>query len=283
MTLMSAFIADRNPPDLYETYLADGLFMPWASLLLDRLDACGACLDIACGTGVISRNLSDRVEVETIKAIDVAPPMISKAIALQQEQGLAPRAEFLEASALDLPFAPDSFDRAFCQQGLQFFPDKVRALSEAQRVLKPGGQLGAAVWTFAGDGNPVFAAFEEILARHVGADVLPIGPFSFGDAAALRSVATEAGLDVQSLDKETLTISLPPVREFVLFDLMFLGRPGPDGSLQPVVDPEDTAADALVEAIIADLAALVSEYVQEDGSLRAPTSAHLLVARKPVS
>ncbi|MEL6874316.1 MAG: class I SAM-dependent methyltransferase [Pseudomonadota bacterium] len=280
MTLMREFIADRSPPDLYETYLAHGLFMPWADLLLERLDACGVCLDLACGTGVASRKLSDRAEVESVKAIDVAPPMIAKAKALQQQQDLARKAEFLEASALALPFDDESFDMAFCQQGLQFFPDKVLALSEARRVLKPSGKLGAAIWTSARDGNPVFGAFEKVLEQHVGPDVLPLGPFSFGDGDAVLAVAEQAGLDVQSFGKQELLISLPPVRELVLFDLLFLGRPGPDGSLQPVIDPDDQAADELIEAIISDLAKAVSAFVTPDGSLRSPTTAHLLIAQK---
>ncbi|MEM8917558.1 MAG: methyltransferase domain-containing protein [Pseudomonadota bacterium] len=278
--MMREFIADRSPPDLYETYLAQGLFMPWADVLLDRLDARGTCLDIACGTGVVSRKLSGRADVESIKAIDVAPPMIAKATALQQAQDLAGKAEFIEASALALPFDDDSFDMAFCQQGLQFFPDKILALSEARRVLKPGGRLGAAIWTSAQDGNPVFGAFEKALEHHVGSDVLPMGPFSFGDGEAVLAVAEQAGLDVGSVEKQELLITLPPVRELVLFDLLFLGRPGPDGSLQPVIDPDDQSADALIEAIISDLAKAVSAFVTSDGSLRAPTTAHLLIARK---
>jgi ubiquinone/menaquinone biosynthesis C-methylase UbiE len=34
-----------------------------------------------------------------------------------------------------------------CQQGLQFFPDRLAALSEMRRALKPGGQLAIAAWS----------------------------------------------------------------------------------------------------------------------------------------
>ena len=39
-----------------------------------------------------------------------------------------------------LPFADDSFDLAYCQQALQFFPDRPAALRELRRVLVPGGR-----------------------------------------------------------------------------------------------------------------------------------------------
>ncbi len=279
MSLISDFIAGRTPPDLYETYLSKGLFMPWADPLIEAVAASGACLDIACGMGVISRKLSDLPEVATISSIDVAPPMIAKAEALQREKDYAPRAKFQVASALELPFDEDIFDVALCQQGLQFFPDKVLALREAARVLKPGGSLGAAVWTSAHDGNPVFGAFEDILARNIGSDIVPIAPFSYGDPDEIRSVAEQAGLDVQAVERREMITTLPAVRDFVLFDVIFLGRPDADGALQAVIDPEDDAADELIEMIIAELTDAVRQYAQDDGTLKSPTTTHFLLAK----
>ncbi len=278
MSLISDFIAGRTPPDLYETYLSGGLFMPWADTLIEAVAASDACLDIACGTGVISRKLSDLPEVATLSSIDVAPPMIAKAKALKQEKGYATRAEFQIASALDLPFDDDVFDVALCQQGLQFFPNKVLALQEAARVLKPGGRLGAAVWTAGHDGNPAFGEFEDILARNIGSDIVPIAPFSYGDADEIRSVAEQAGLDVQAVERREMITTLPAVRDFVLFDVIFLGRPGADGALQPVIDPEDDTADELIETIIAEMTDAVRPYVQDDGTLRSLTTTHILLA-----
>ena len=38
-------------------------------------------------------------------------------------------------SATELPFADGSFEVVFCQQGLQFFPDRAAAMREMSRVL----------------------------------------------------------------------------------------------------------------------------------------------------
>lgn len=253
--------------------------MPWSDPLIEAVAASGACLDIACGTGVVSRKLSDLPEVATISSVDVAPPMIAKAETLQREKDYALRAKFQVASALELPFDEDIFDVALCQQGLQFFPDKVLALREAARVLKPGGRLGAAVWTSAHDGNPVFGAFEDILARNIGSDIVPIAPFSYGDPEEIRSVAEQAGLDVQAVERREMITTLPAVRDFVLFDVIFLGRPDADGALQPVIDPEDDTADELIETIIAEMTDAVHQYVQDDGTLKSPTTTHFLLAK----
>jgi SAM-dependent methyltransferase len=53
----------------------------------------------------------------------------------------------LERSALDLGLPDANFDVVLCQQGLQFFPDKLIALREMRRVLDDGGRLAIGVWT----------------------------------------------------------------------------------------------------------------------------------------
>jgi len=280
MPLITDFVADRALPDLYETYLVEGLFAPWAEVLIDTVQPAGQCLDIACGTGIVSRKLSDLSQVTGVKAIDVAPPMIDKAVALQKEKDWAAKVDFQVASALELPFDANSFDAIFCQQGLQFFPDKPAALREAARVLKPDGSMIFGVWTSAHDGNPVFGAFENIVAEYLGQDLVPFGPFSFGNEESLRNVAEEAGVRIESLVRHELITSLPDVRTLVLFDMLFLGRPAPDGSLQPVIDPKDPDGDAIIEQIIDQLSQETDSYLGTDGSLKAPTTAHIMVARK---
>lgn len=278
MTLMTDFIGGRSPPELYETYLSPGVFAPFADDLLASQPPTGDCLDIACGTGVVSRKLARHDAVERVSAIDVAAPMIAHATKLATAEGLADRIEYNVASALDLPFCDDRFDTAYCQQGIQFFPDRVQALLEVRRVLRPGGLFCAAVWTAATDGNPVFAAFEAILARRFGDDLAPLGPFAFGSRSALQSIVEESGLALQSLERHEADAKLPDVASFVLFDLMFIGRPGADGELQPIIAPDDASANGEIREIIAEMENALQAYVQDDGSLLAPMTAHILSA-----
>ena len=65
------------------------------------------------------------------------------------------------ADELDVP--DGAFDIVLCQQGLQFFPDRLGALAEMRRALKPGGRAGVAVWC-AIEENP----FWDALAGAVG-------------------------------------------------------------------------------------------------------------------
>ncbi len=278
MTLISDFIAGRTPPQLYETYLTPGMFSPWADDLIASIDASGACLDLACGTGIVSRKLAAAGTAARICALDVVEPMVAVARAQAEAEGLAGRIEFEIGSALAQPYPDGMFDAGFCQQGLQFFPDKVQGVKEARRVLKDGGRLAASVWTKAGDGNPVFGAFEEIVARTFGDDLVPFGPFAFGDPDALAAVVEEAGLSVRSLERKEKMVTLPDARTFVLFDIMFVGRPGADGALQPLIDPADPAGDGVISSLIEEMKAALADYIQPDGTLQAPLTANVVIA-----
>ena len=51
-----------------------------------------------------------------------------------------------QASADDLPFEDRSYDRYVANLCLMLVPDFPKSVSEAARVLRPGGMLGATLW-----------------------------------------------------------------------------------------------------------------------------------------
>lgn len=273
MSVISDFIAARTPPEIYQAYLRP-LFGHWANVLLAQAPPSGAVLDLASGTGIVTRAIAAMPDVDHVTGLDLAPPMVEVA----QRLTTSANASFKIGSAQDMPFESDVFDCAYCQQGFQFFPDKVAALGEVRRVLKPGAPLTFAVWTFATDDNPVFEAFEGIVAETFGEDLVPFGPFSYGDGDALHAVAIEAGCQSVTVERQTELVTLPGARELVLFDLIFLGRPGPDGELQPLIDPEDASQDGKVLGLIERLEAATQDFAQPDGTLRAHIASNILKA-----
>jgi SAM-dependent methyltransferase len=54
--------------------------------------------------------------------------------------------EFAVCPVTAIEAADESFDAVFCQQGLQFFPDRTASLREMRRVLRPGGVVVVATW-----------------------------------------------------------------------------------------------------------------------------------------
>lgn len=276
MALIGDFVAGRTPPDLYQTYLTP-LFSTWGDALVEKLQPQGRALDIACGTGILTRKIAAQSDVERVIGIDIAPPMIEAARAITSAD--AP-VEYLIASADQIDFPDAEFQSISCQQGLQFFPDKAAAIAETERLLAPGGRAGFAVWTSAGDGNPVFGAFEEIVGEELGQDLLPFGPFSFGNREEIEAIVGKSNFDLIALEKEQRMASLPDARTLVLFDLLFLGRPAADGMMHPLFDPADSSKDAQIEEIISRLTSATERYAQPDGTLLAPSAAHVFLLEK---
>lgn len=146
---MSAAASDKvfsgSVPTVYEQYLVPLIFEPYAQDLAKRLALlrCERVLEIAAGTGVVTRQLASVLPQQvSIVATDLNRPMLDLAAAIGTKRPV----EWREADAMQLPFDEQSFDAVVCQFGVMFFPDKSRAFSEARRVLKPGGTLLFNVW-----------------------------------------------------------------------------------------------------------------------------------------
>jgi SAM-dependent methyltransferase len=86
------------------------------------------------------------------------------------------------------------FDFVICQQGLQFFPDRIDALGEMRRALKGGGRLAIAVWCRIED-NAIFAALHAALRDSVPGDLADrlLAPFSWPDAQVIKDTLDAAG------------------------------------------------------------------------------------------
>ncbi|MDW4498421.1 methyltransferase domain-containing protein [Sulfitobacter sp. D35] len=93
-------------------------------------------LDIGSGIGGPARFMAARYDA-TVTGVDLTPAYVDTAARLTQAVGLEVR--FVEGSALDLPFEPDSFDVATLIHVGMNLPDKPRLFAEAARVLAPGG------------------------------------------------------------------------------------------------------------------------------------------------
>ena len=133
-------------PEFYERYLVPLIFEPYARDLAARVAAARPqrILEIAAGTGVVTRALASQLSATTqIVATDLNPPMLEHA---KTCMGQDRRIEWKAADAQKLPFDDESFDAVACQFGVMFFPDKVQAFKEARRVLKPNGHYFFNVW-----------------------------------------------------------------------------------------------------------------------------------------
>ena len=98
-------------------------------------------------------------------------------------------------------------DVVVCQQGLQFFPDRIAALSEKRRALKPGGQLAIAAWSHIDD-NAIYAALHAALRESVPSDLADrlLAPFSWPDAQVMKNTVEAAGFHEIRVRSATLPL-----------------------------------------------------------------------------
>jgi SAM-dependent methyltransferase len=104
---------------------------PWAADLITvaALPVGARVLDVACGTGIVARLAAPHVgQTGQVRGMDLNPRMLAVARALPSTPG-AP-ITWQARNAVALPFPEATFDRVLCQQGLQFFSDRLAAKRE---------------------------------------------------------------------------------------------------------------------------------------------------------
>lgn len=131
--------ADRVAGDM-ERHYSPG--RTWETLLraFTQLLELGDVLDLASGDGVVAELIADRVR--SLTCVDLSAKVVAAG-----RQRLAGRTQvrFIEADMHALPLPDAQFDWVLMLQALAYSHDPVRALSEARRVLRPGGRILATV------------------------------------------------------------------------------------------------------------------------------------------
>lgn len=108
------------------------------SRALLRLAPRGRFVDVGVGDGLLTLMLAEIAQ--TVTAVDISPEMLRQLAQRAERQGLA-NLETVEGELEHLPLPDASYDVAVLSQALHHADDPARALSEAVRVLAPGGRL----------------------------------------------------------------------------------------------------------------------------------------------
>lgn len=260
-----------NAPEVYAHHLVPAIFGPWAPILNDCVapQPGEQVLDIACGTGVVTRVAAERVgAMGRVSGLDLNPGMLAMARALPPPTG-AP-VTWHEGRAEALPFPDASFDVVFCQLGLQYFPDRPAALQEMRRVLRPTGRVAVLVWRPI-QHSPGFALLADALAQHVSAEAATMmrAPFALGEKAALKCLLVETGFHDVEVRAATEMVRFPSPEDFVRWQAA--------GS--PLAGPVAQASEQARAALLEHMRTALQAYMGAEG-LVFPIEAHVARAKK---
>jgi ubiquinone/menaquinone biosynthesis C-methylase UbiE len=266
---------EGSAPELYQRYIVPAVTALWAADLVawaaprpgDRV------LDVACGTGIVARLAAERLGgVGRVVGLDINSGMLAVARSIPSHPKLP--IEWLEASALEMPFPDRAFAVVLCQLGLQFFPDRLGALREMWRVLESDSRLALNVYTSI-ERNPAAHVIANALDRYIGpASSAPRrAEHVLADAEQLRELVEGAHFGEVTIRTTRQIVRFPSAREYVR--ITFAASP-----LASIVGPmEETKREALVEALADELTAALQPEAGEAG-LTFPQEAHVLLARK---
>ena len=261
---------DGNADELYERYLVPAKFGPWAADLV----ALGApqpgerVLDVACGTGVVTRLVAPQVGANgEVVGLDLSAGRLEVARSLSSPLGMT--IEWREGDVSALPFSDANFDLVTCQQGFQFFPDLLVALREMSRVLVSGGRLALNVWRSI-EHQPGALAMANALRRHASAEAAAFRhtPFALGESEDIEAPMREAGFRDIVICPTVKTVRFPSAEAFTM---RYISGVAPLARIVSEVD--NSARTALLE----DVNAALQSYIDPDG-LAIPTASHLVTA-----
>jgi ubiquinone/menaquinone biosynthesis C-methylase UbiE len=91
-------------------------------------------LDVACGNGMLLKMLSNKKNIESY-GVDISENMVKEA------QNRYPQMQFCATNSAYLPFEDRFFDIITVCAAFHHFTEPLKFISEAKRILKPGGYI----------------------------------------------------------------------------------------------------------------------------------------------
>jgi ubiquinone/menaquinone biosynthesis C-methylase UbiE len=201
-------------PENYERYFVPAIGGPVAEDLLQAasLSPGERVLDVACGTGAVTRRAAKQVgDTGSVAGLDVNGGMLAVA------RSVTPPdldIDWYETSAEAMPLPDEAFDVVLCQMGVQFIPDKRAALKEMRRVLSPEGRL---LLNVPGPTPAPFEILGQALARHIHPDSAAFchAVFSLHEREEIWNLMNEAGFRDIEIEQAPKKLRVPPPADFL--------------------------------------------------------------------
>lgn len=137
------FSSVANKYDIMNDVMSVGIHRLWKDGMMDWLAPRPGmkCLDVAGGTGDIAFRILDRAPAAEVTVLDLTEDMLIEGQARAEARDYAAQLSWIVGDAMALPFADNNFDSYTISFGIRNVTRIDEALTEAYRVLRPGGRL----------------------------------------------------------------------------------------------------------------------------------------------
>ncbi|MDX1389931.1 MAG: methyltransferase domain-containing protein [Acidobacteriota bacterium] len=207
--------AVRRYEDSWKTQLE-----PAQDLMLEmaKLEPGERVLDVACGTGLVTRRVANAVGPDgEVIGTDISDEMVKTA--REASPGLS-NLGYERGEAEKIGFDDASFDAVLCGLGMMYVPSPPGALAEFHRVLRPGGRSAIAVW--GARTNCGWAEIFPIVDARVHSEVCPAF-FQLGTGDTLKIVMESAGFGGVEVERLRTTLHYSTQDDAIL--AAFVGGP----------------------------------------------------------
>lgn len=166
-------------------------------------------LDIGCGTGYVTRQLTERYKKADVVALDLAEPMVCTTRAAHGFR-LPWNGKRLHvcSDGASLPFAEGSFDLVVSNLAMQWVPEPMLMMQEMRRVLAPGGLI-------------LFSTFGRRTLNELRQALVDINPeraglvLPFPDVTSLGNSLLELAVELPVTDTDLFTLTYPDTMALV--------------------------------------------------------------------
>lgn len=141
--VQGVFSSVASKYDVMNDFMSLGIHRFWKDAMMDWLAPRGGqlLLDVAGGTGDISFRFLKRAGNAHATVLDLTEPMLTEGRKRAETAGISGQLDWVVGDAIALPFEDQTFDVYTISFGIRNVTNPKKALTEAYRVLKPGGRI----------------------------------------------------------------------------------------------------------------------------------------------